>query len=460
MAGIFKAYDIRGIVGEGVTPDVAYLIGRGLAATLFAEGGRVVITRDMRDHGRDLSTELARGLSEGGCDVLNCGLAATPMNYWAINHFDAAGGVSVTASHNGPRYNGFKVSGRGASPYSHDNGLDRVEQWVRDAEAGRIPEAPGGGSIEQVEGLLDPYLAWMRGFLKPASGSPRRLKIAVDAGNGMGGHFLPGFLEGLDWIEAVPLFWELDGEFPNHEADPLKPENLAWAQDAVRSGRCDLGVALDGDADRCMFIDETGEPISSDLTTALLAAHILQRFPGSPILYDLRSSHVVPQWISGHGGEPVRGRVGHSFMKRLMREKKACFGGELSGHYYFAECFQTDSGLMALIEMINLLQSDPAPLSELVAPLRQFSATGEINYRVPDTRKAIQQIEDEFRGRAQSLDHLDGLTVEMDGWWFNLRSSNTEPLLRLNLEAPSDAERDKHRAELEQVLGVSPVSGH
>lgn len=457
MAGIFKAYDIRGIVGEILTPELAYLVGRGLASELFNAGDEVVVSRDMRSSGIELSAALLHGLCEGGCAGIDAGLAATPMNYWLINRLGAAGGVSVTASHNGPAYNGFKVSGAGASPYAYDNGLNRVEQYVQNAGAEQRKPAPSQTPpAQRRDDLLPEYIDWMAQFLSPAA-LDRRLRIAVDAGNGMGGHFLPEFFRRLPSVEVVPLFWKLDGSFPNHEADPLKPENLAWVERAVRDSECDFGVALDGDADRCMFIDNEGCSISSDLTTALMAPPMLRRFPGQPIIYDLRSSHIVPEWIDRHGGKAIRGRVGHSFMKRLMRETNASFGGELSGHYYFMECHQTDSGLMALVQIINLLASEDQKLSSLVAPLRRYSATGEINYRVDDTARVIDQVEARYRDTAERTDRLDGLTVEMDDWWFNLRASNTEPLLRLNLEAAEASERDMRRSEVEELLGARPA---
>jgi phosphomannomutase len=285
------------------------------------------------------------------------------------------------------------------------------------------------------------------------------VKIGIDTANGMGGFFLPAFSARYDWIEIVPLFWELDGTFPNHEADPLKAENLHDVQELVKKHNCDFGVAYDGDADRCMFVDETGQSISSDLITALIAAEVLLATPDSPILYDLRSSHIVPEWIEQHGGVPVRGRVGHSFMKRLLREKGARFGGELSGHYYFADCFNTDSGLMAMISVLNIWQKqqekEARPLSELIAPLRRYAATGEINFRVADVPAVLARIEGHYAEKNAQLDHLDGLTVEMGDWWFNLRSSNTEPLLRLNLEAATPEARAQRLSEVSGLIEYS-----
>jgi len=454
MAGIFKAYDIRGIVERDLSPARAYLIGRGLAGEVFHGEGPIVVTRDMRLHSPAMAAELIRGLSEGGCEVLDVGLAATPMNYWANVEYKARGSVTVTASHNGPEYNGFKVSGAGATPLDYASGLNRVESFVLGAEAGEVPPvAERVSNVTRIENALVAYLDFMDGFVAPGQ---RRVKIGIDAANGMGGHFLADFVARYDWLEVVPLYWELDGSFPNHEADPLKAENLEDVQKLVITNGCDFGVAFDGDADRCMFVDETGASISSDLTTALIAAAVLAETPGSPILYDLRSSQVVPEWIKEHGGIPVRGRVGHTFMKRLLKEKGARFGGELSGHYYFADCFHTDSGLMAMIQMLNIWRerqtNGPEPLSQIVAPLRRYQATGEVNFRVADVPTVLERIEQHYAAQGGSMDHLDGLSVQMDNWWFNLRSSNTEPLLRLNLEALTATERDARFTEVKSLI--------
>jgi phosphomannomutase len=451
MAAPFKAYDIRGIVGQELSEERARLIGLALAQELFRDGGGpVVISRDMRGHSPALSAALAQGLCEGGCPVLDIGLAATPMNYWANVHYRARGSVMVTASHNGPRYNGFKVSASNTTPIDYSTGLDRVEARVRAWEAEGDPSATGeGGTISEQAGALEEYLAWMDGFLVREG---RGLKVGVDAANGMAGLFLPGWFEKRDWLQSAPLFWELDGSFPNHEADPLKAENLRDGQALVTREGCDFGACFDGDADRCMFIDEKGQAISSDLVTALIAAHVLESSPGSPVLYDLRSSQIVPEWIEQSGGKPVRERVGHSFMKRRLRALKAPFGGELSGHYYFADCFDTDSGLMALVQIVNILQKSQQPLSQLIAPLRKYSATGEINFRVPDTQSVLAHITQVYSAQGAQLDELDGLTVTLGDWWFNLRSSNTEPLLRLNLEAANPARRDAYLKEVQQLI--------
>ncbi len=463
MAGIFKAYDIRGVVGEFLTPRVAYLIGRGLAARVFGPHQSLALTRDMRTHSPEMFDELSRGLREGGVSTVEVGLAPTPMNYWAINRYNCSGGVQVTASHNGPAYNGFKVSGKEARPLDYDGALRHVEEYVLAALDNPDP-APVAQETNQivVDGALEEYLAWMNDFRVYGS---KKLRVGIDAGNGMGGFFLSEFFAASPQFELVPLFFELDGTFPNHEADPLKAENLRDIEALVREKGLDLGVAFDGDADRCMFVDETGASISSDLITALIAGEMLKANPGSPILYDLRSSKAVPEWIEEHGGKAVRGRVGHTFMKRLLRETGARFGGELSGHYYFADCTHTDSGLMALIQVLNLLSNSDKPLSQHIAPLRRYSATGEINYRVADVPATLAKLKAHYSAQGAALDSLDGLTVEVGdiqsgGWWFNIRSSNTEPLLRLNLEANSPQARDAHLAQVQELLGATPVAGH
>jgi phosphomannomutase len=463
MAGIFKAYDIRGVVGEALNAERAYWIGRALASELFGAQSPIVVTRDMRTHSPEIAASLMRGLTEGGCDMIDVGLAATPMNYWANVHFNAAGSVQVTASHNGPEYNGFKVSGPDATPRDFVTGLDKVEAFVLRAENGDAPASQKNGSVTQVEGALEKYLDFMAQFVNENT-APRTVKVAIDAANGMAGSFLPAFVERFSWIEAVPLYWELDGTFPNHEADPLKAENLRDVQEKTRAAGCDIGVAFDGDADRCMFVDEKGDIVTSDLITALIAGDVLQNHRGAAVLYDLRSSQIVPEWIEKHGGVPVRGRVGHSFMKRLLREKNAPFGGELSGHYYFADCFNTDSGLMALIQILNIWRQaqgeKPTPFSQIVAPLRKYRATGEINYRVADAKAVQAKIEEHYAAQGAQCDHLDGLTVQFGDWWFNLRSSNTEPLLRLNLEAATAEQRDARLHEVESLIGSAPVAGH
>jgi phosphomannomutase len=449
MAGIFKAYDIRGLVPEQINPERARRIGRAIGQWLG--GGEVLVSQDMRTHSPDLAEALMEGIRDSGCDVCSIGLAATPMNYWANVNYGMAGSVSVTASHNPGEYNGFKISRKGAVPVGYDTGIAEIERLVTGWEAGSGPPPPvkARGQTRRIEGALDAYMDDMVGHLVPIR---RPLKIAVDCANAMGGHFIGGLFERRPELTPVPLFWDLDGTFPNHEADPLKAENIAPVADAVRRERCDFGAALDGDADRCMFVDESGKAIASDLLTALLAENVLHRHPGATILYDLRSSKIVPETVRALGGTAVRGRVGHAFMKALMREKGAQFGGELSGHYYFAECSNTDSGLMALITVINRLQEDTRPLSAQVEPLRRYHATGEVNFRVRDTGAVLSAVEAFYAKAGGETDHLDGLTVTFADWWFNVRPSNTEPLLRLNLEADTRPVMETRLAEVKATI--------
>jgi phosphomannomutase len=447
MAGIYKAYDIRGTVPDPLNPDLAGRIGRALGEWL--PEGEVLVSHDMRTHSPGLADALMEGLMDAGHDVCFIGLAATPMNYWANVHYGVAASVSVTASHNPGQYNGFKISLSGARPVGYDTGIHEIEALVARWETEGVPAPKPRGRMRREEGALDKYLADMDAHLPPLT---RPLKVAVDCANGMGGHFIEAFFKRHPELTPIPLYWELDGTFPNHEADPLKAENVADLCAAVKQHGCDLGAAFDGDADRCMFVDETGTAIPSDLLTALLAEDVLKRHPGAAILYDLRSSKVVPDTVTALGGEPVRGRVGHAFMKALMRERGALFGGELSGHYYFAECSNTDSGLMALITVLRRLQGDARPLSAQVAPLRRYHATGEVNFRVTDTPKVLQALEKTYTAKGGEADHLDGLTVTFSDWWFNVRPSNTEPLLRLNLEADTEAAKTARLGEVSEAI--------
>lgn len=447
MAGIFKAYDIRGTVPDQLNPGIAHLIGRAMGEWLGQ--GEVLVSHDMRTHSPELSEAVIKGLTEAGCDVRFIGLASTPMNYWANAYFGVDASVSVTASHNAGQYNGFKISREQARPVGYDTGIGQIEEMVeRWQKEGTPPAAGKKGAVRNEEGALHDYLDAMDQHLVAIT---RPITIAVDCANGMGGHFIRAFFDRHPELHAVPLFWELDGTFPNHEADPLKPKNLVPVQKAVRTHNCDFGAAFDGDADRCMFVDEKGEAVPSDLMIGVLAEDVLKNHAGAPILYDIRSSRAVSERIGELGGEPVRGKVGHAFMKALMREKGALFGGELSGHYYFAECSNTDSGLMALISVINRMEREGGKLSEHVAPLRRYHATGEINYTVGSQDRIaaiLDAIESEYTGQGGKPDRLDGLTIDFEDWWFSLRASNTEPLLRLNLEANTPELRDQKRDEV------------
>jgi phosphomannomutase len=448
--GIFKAYDIRGVVPDELDASLARKIGHAFATHLSAK--KLLVGRDMRTHSPEIATAVMDGMRDAGASVIDIGLASTPMCYFAIGSTDCDGGLVVTASHNTGEYNGFKLCGRGATPISAANGILDIEKICAGDYPGLTAER---GGIERVE-LLEAYAAHVTSFA--ALDEP--VRIAIDASNGMAGHTLPSILEGLESVSAECMLMDPDGTFPVHEANPLKEENLDHVRELVRSSGAQLGVSFDGDADRCCFVDEMGATIPADLMTALLARAYLEREKGARIVYDLRSSWVVKEEIVERGGEPIRDRVGHSFIKATMREKGAVFAGELSGHFYFADNFTCDSGVLAMVSALNFLGSaanSGRPLSELVAGLRRYHSTGEINFRVADKAAAIASLKERFADGRQ--DELDGITVEFGDlgdaqwWWFNVRLSNTEALLRLNLEASSAELRDERRAQLTGLLG-------
>jgi len=449
MAGIFKAYDVRGIYPTEIDEPMARKIGQAFRRVLdeddFRHGGEtVVVSRDMRPSSGPLAAALVDGLTSAGLDVVDIGLATTPMNYFAIGRLRAAGGVQVTASHNPAQYNGLKFSKHEARPVSGDHGIPLLESTVA---SGELPSSSRRGTVSTADVFAD-YRRHVRHFLrKPADARP--LRVVVDAANGMGTIDLPIF-ESMG-IELVPLYFELDGTFPNHEANPLKVENLADLRARVLEVGADLGVSCDGDFDRAAFVDEKGRPIGSDLTTALIAGELLAREPGLHVLYDLRSSRAVAEYIEEKGGIPVRERVGHSFMKATLRQKNGLFGGELAGHYYFRDNFYADCAVLSVIEILNVLWHSGKPLSEVVAPLERYAKSPETNFEVEDKAAKMKELEAAFSdGR---IDWLDGITVQYDDWWFNVRPSNTEPLLRLVCEARDEAALERHMADLVGRIG-------
>ena len=448
MAGIFKAYDVRGIYPAQIDETIAEKIGRAfwhvLAGDGFPGGPRVVVSRDMRAHSVPLQEALVRGLRGAGLDVIDIGLATTPMNYFAIGHLGTSGGVQTTASHNPARYNGFKFSRYEARPVSGDHGIALMEEKVA---SGDLPHGEEEGALSTAD-VWNEYRAHVLAHVKRPAGA-RRLKVAVDAANGMGTLYRP-ILEELG-IELIPLYFELDGTFPNHEANPLKLENLADLAAAVREHGCDLGVSFDGDADRAAFVDEKGQPVGSDLATALIAGELLERHPGSHVLFDLRSSKAVPEYIREKGGKPVRERVGHSFMKATLRKLDGVFGGELAGHYYFRDNYYADCSLMAVIEMLNLLWKEGKPMSDLVRPLQRYGKSPETNFEVDDKEGRIRALAERYADG--EIDWLDGITVQYPDWWFNVRPSNTEPYLRLVLEARDEQALERRMGELVPQLG-------
>jgi phosphomannomutase len=436
---IFKAYDIRGVVPDELDADAARRIGRALARQLGASV--LAVGRDARRSSPQLFEQLVRGITEQGVDVVDLGLVTTPMVYFAVEHLGCGGGVMLTASHNPPQYNGFKICREHAIPVGEAGGLREIERLA--GEAGRWRPTAAPGSVRHAD-VAAPYVEHA---LAVGSGRPR-LRAAIDCGNGMAGVALGPLLARLG-LEVERLYFEPDGTFPNHEADPLKAENLRDVCDAVKRKGADFGVAFDGDADRAVFVDDRAEPIPSDLVTALLARRALRRHPGGTVLYDLRSSRVTAEEIEAAGGVAEMCRVGHSFVKARMREVGAIFAGELSGHFYFrfSPTLVADDGIAAFVALLDVLATEARPLSQIVAPLRRYAASGEINRRVADAPRLLAEIEREHAG-APEISHLDGLLVRYPDWWFNLRPSNTEPVLRLNLEADTREGMIAHRDAL------------
>jgi phosphomannomutase len=428
LSAIVKAYDIRGVVGEQLDADIAREVGAAFAR--LVGGSAVVIGHDMRDSSPGLSAAFAEGVTSQGLGVVSIGLASTDMLYFASGYHELPGAM-FTASHNPARYNGIKLCRAGAAPVGQDSGLPQIRE---DVERG-VPAAEGvePGTVTERD-MLSAYASYLRGLVP--LGAIRPLKVVVDAGNGMGGYTVPRVFDGLP-LDVVPMYFELDGNFPNHEANPLDPKNIVDLQVKVREVGADIGLAFDGDADRCFVVDERGEPVSPSAVTALVATRELVKEPGGTIIHNLITSHAVPEIVTEHGGKPVRTRVGHSFIKQKMAETGAIFGGEHSAHYYFRDFWRADTGMLAAMHVLAALGEQPGPLSELTAQFSRYAASGEINSTVSDQAGRTAAVREAFGGRdGVRIDEMDGLTVELpDGSWFNLRPSNTEPLLRLNVEA-------------------------
>jgi len=448
MAGIFKAYDIRGTYPDQLDETTAFRVGYHFRDLLDEEdlalGPVVVVSRDMRSHSVPMARALKDGLRASGVAVIDIGVADTPQNYFGIGFLGASGGIQITASHNPAVYNGFKMSRRDAIPVSYETGIAELEKLVIGSEVTTdLPPQAG----EEERSVFDEYCEHV---LAEVTTLEPHLKLAADAANGMASIYLP-ILDKLN-VELMPLYFELDGTFPNHEANPLKHENLVDVERAVEENGCDLGVAFDGDADRAILINEKGRAISADIITGLLAPRFLREEPGATIVYDLRSSWATKEAIEEAGGVPLRERVGHSFMKATMREHNSPFGGELAGHFYFRRNFTADSSIMTVIEVLNHIRETGRTLSELVAPLERYHSTGEINFRVEDKEGMIRRLADIFSDG--EIDYLDGITVQFEDWWFNVRPSNTEPYLRLVLEARSCEMMDEKKALLLTYLGT------
>ena len=428
-AKIFKAYDIRGTVPDELDESVAEAVGGAFVRLTGAPS--VVTVHDMRTSSAPLAEAFAHGAAAQGADVVSAGLGSTDMVYYASGSLGIPGAM-ITASHNPAKYNGIKLCREGARPVGEETGLRELHAMV---ERGIPAGVTAPGSITARD-LLSGYAAHLK-TLVDLSGI-RPLKVAVDAGNGMAGHTVPKVFDGLP-IEIVPLYFELDGTFPNHEANPIDPANLVDLQRAVVSSGADIGLAFDGDADRCFVVDERGELVSPSVLTALIAVAELRREPGATIIHNLITSRAVPEIVTEHGGIPVRTRVGHSFIKAEMASHGAIFGGEHSGHFYFRDFWFADSGMLAALHVLAALGSQDGPLSPLLSAYARYCSSGEINSEVSDQQGATQRVRDAFAGRDDvTMDELDGLTVSGPGWWFNLRPSNTEPLLRLNVEAPDE----------------------
>ncbi|HVF04527.1 MAG TPA: phosphomannomutase/phosphoglucomutase [Frankiaceae bacterium] len=426
VSAIVKAYDVRGTVPDQLNPEVARLFGAAFAD--LVGGPAVVIAYDMRPSSPDLADAFAEGVTSQGVDAVIAGLGSTDLLYFASGKLGLPGAM-FTASHNPAQYNGIKLCLAGAAPVGQDTGLGTLRDAVN---AGGPAPKDTRGSVTRQE-LLAEYAAHMHALVD-VSGS-RPLKVVVDAGNGMGGLTVPAVFEGLP-LDVTPLYFELDGTFPNHEANPIEPANLVDLQKAVLENAADIGLAFDGDADRCFVVDERGQVVSPSAITALVAARELRRAPGSAVIHNLICSRSVPEVIRENGGTPVRTRVGHSFIKAEMAATNAVFGGEHSGHFYFRDFWRADSGMLAALHVLASLGAQDGPLSALLAAYDRYAASGEINTRVADARATMAAVEAAYAGRdGVEVDHLDGLTVSAAAWWFNLRPSNTEPLLRLNAEA-------------------------
>jgi phosphomannomutase len=439
---IFKAYDIRGVVPDELDEQIAESVG---AAFVRLTGAPSIVTvHDMRTSSQPLAGAFARGAVSQGADVIESGLGSTDMLYYASGSLGMPGAM-ITASHNPAKYNGIKLCREGARPVGAETGLTQL----RDAAAQGLPPYHGTPGVIVQRDLLSGYAAHLKKLVDLSAIRP--LKVAVDAGNGMAGHTVPKVFEGLP-LTLVPLYFELDGTFPNHEANPIEPANLRDLQRAVIDAGADIGLAFDGDADRCFVVDERGHIVSPSVLTALIAVRELAREPGAAVIHNLITSRAVPEIITEHGGIPVRTRVGHSFIKARMAETGAVFGGEHSGHFYFRDFWYADSGMLAALHVLAALGEQQAPLSEILAGYGRYVATGELNSEVQDQAAATERVRAEFAGRPGiTADGLDGLTITGDGWWFNLRPSNTEPLLRLNLEA---ADEDTMLRLRDEVLGI------
>ncbi len=436
---IFKAYDIRGIYGQDLTDEIAYHIGR--AAAQYLNVDEIAVGRDMRLSSPQLATALIRGITDQGVNAIELGMTTTDELYFAVGKFNFPAGVMITASHNPGKYNGMKFCRAQAFPISLESGLADIRDL---AISGNFTEPAHKGQVIQKD-VLDDFVQHALSFINVSKIKP--LKVVIDAGNGMAGLLMPRVFSHLP-CELVPLYFDLDGSFPNHPASPIEPENMEDLQKKVREVGADLGAAFDGDADRMFPVDEHGNIVDGSMVTAMVSSSLLHKYPGSTILYNLIVSKSVPELVSSLGGKAVRTRVGHSYIKAEMRKLNAIYGGEHSGHFYFRENWFADSGLIAFLITLELVSIEDKRLSELLKPLDKGVRSGEINSVVNDVQGKLKALEEKFGKDAESVDHLDGITVDYGDWWFNVRPSNTEPLLRLNVEANNRELMEQKRDEV------------
>ncbi len=440
-AEVFKAYDIRGTVPDQIDAAMCRAIGGAMAR--FTKAPRILVARDMRDSGIALSEAFSTGARAEGAAVTDLGMTSTDCLYFASGELDSAAAM-FTASHNPAAYNGVKLCLSGARPIGRDTGLAEIEALTNELLSAPPPATTPLAPIDH-EDVLSDFAAHVRSFVDV--GSLRPLRVVADTANGMGGLVLPRVMEGLPF-EVDVLYGDLDGTFPNHPADPIQEENLRDLKAAVLESGADVGLAFDGDADRCFLVDERAETVSGSLTTALVAVSMLEKHPGATVLYNCICSHAVREAVAEHGGTGIRTRVGHSFIKQVMAETGAIFGGEHSGHYYYRDNYRADSGVITALVVLELMSVSGRPLSELLRPYRRYADSGEINTEAPDPGKTVEAVADAEAANGCEIDRLDGLTVEHGDWWYNLRPSNTEPLLRLNVEAADEASCARHVAEV------------
>ncbi|MCY3019059.1 MAG: phosphomannomutase/phosphoglucomutase [Planctomycetota bacterium] len=444
MAGIFKSYDVRGMVPQELTTGDAYRIGKAAAGYLQAR--TLVVGRDARLHSPAMAEALKAGINAAGCNCLDIGMNPTPMSYYATGVLgkQVQGAVQVTASHNPSQYNGFKFTRGGALPMSYESGISDIEALYKEDK----PDLAKTRGRSTARNLRAGYIKHCRQFAE----LKRPLKVAIDTGNGVTGDILPALLKGLP-LKVVPLFFKPDGRFPNHEANPLKAENLVALQKAVIEKKCDIGVAFDGDGDRIAFVDEAGVAVPGDIAGALMVQVMLRKNTGGKVFYDVRATRALVEAIEAAGGVALETRVGHSHIKAGLRREQAVMAAELSGHFYFRDFFYSDSGETAFFLVLSLLSHGAATVSELVKPLQRYYHTGEINFEVHDAAKTLAAVEERYAGAARKISKVDGVSIDCGSWWFNLRMSNTEPVVRLNLESlASREEMETRKAEIARLI--------